>query len=136
MTPTTLLDLIFTNLTAALNSLTPIKMEKTGWYYKKCSAIDGLTVEYVLNSTEVQLRKKFNVGPKRVLYIKERMEKLLPGSILNLLPLFNPDAAVIPTNAQKEREAEEAARKAEWDAKNKDLAQIIAECGFDDDDDE
>jgi hypothetical protein len=137
MIKTTLLGIVFSSSTvSAMEVLSTIKMERTGWSSTKCSAIDELTIEFVLNTPELQLRKLHNIGPKRVLYVKERLMSLIPMIILDKLPLFNPDAQPILTSAQKEREEAEAARKAKWEAEHEDLAKIIAEYGFDDEDDE
>ena len=137
MIKTTLLGILFASSpVSAMEVLSTIKMERTGWSSTKCSAIDELTIEFVVNTPELQLRKLHNIGPKRVRYVKERLMSLIPTIILDKLPLFNPDAQPILTSAQKEREEEEARKRAEREAERIDLAKIIAEYGFDDEDDE
>jgi hypothetical protein len=137
MVKTTLLGILFASSTvSAMEVLSTIKMGRTGWYHIRCEAVDNLSVEFVLNTSEIQLKKLHNIGPKRVLCVKERLQQLLPPAILHKLPLFNPDAKPILTSAQKEREEEEARKRAEREAERIDLAKIIAEYGFDDEDDE
>lgn len=115
---TTLLGLMITsNATATLEALSHVKMGETGWgrgwgRQSRCRAVDELSVEFILNSTEAELRGVRNVGPHRVNYIKDCLTKLLPESMLAQFPLFNSVATPLPTSAHKAREAEAAARRA------------------------
>lgn len=112
------------NPTATLEALAFVKAKAIDWGRgwgrpSRCRALDELSLELILNSTEDQLRRVRDVGPRRVKYLRECLAKLFPEDMLALFPFFNAAATPIPTAAQKEREAEEAAKKtrlARWRA--------------------